>query len=105
MVGCVEEDGDLIEGTCAVAGVVSPDNGVNRIIDEVAFNRETELRNNIVAGFEIVTYSGVEDRFTVDRLIAESGAPWLEEIHTDGGTKDRAFVRTIKIFKRARGAI
>ena len=72
---------------------------MNRIIDEVSFDREAELGEDIVAGFEIVTDSGVEDRFTVDRLIAESGAPWLEEIHTDGGTKYRAFVRTIKIFK------
>jgi hypothetical protein len=29
----------------------------------------------------------------------------LEKIHADGGTKDRAFVGTIKIFKRARGVV
>jgi hypothetical protein len=57
------------------------------------------LRNDIVAGFEIVTDSGVEDRFTVDRLIAESGAPGLKEVYADSSAKDGAFVRTIKIFK------
>jgi hypothetical protein len=29
----------------------------------------------------------------------------LEKVHTDGGAKDRAFVRTKKILKRARGVV
>ena len=66
MIGCVEKDGDLIKGTCAVAGVISPDNRVDRVVDEVAFDRETKLGEDIVAGFEIVTDSGVEDRFTIN---------------------------------------
>jgi hypothetical protein len=99
VIGCVEKGGDLIEGTCAVAGVISPDNGVDRVVDEVSFDREAEFRNDIIANFEIVTDSGVEDRFAIDRLIAESGAPWLKKVYTDSSTKDGAFVRTIKVLK------
>jgi hypothetical protein len=78
---------------------------VDRIIDEVAFDRETELRQDIVASFEIVADSGIEYGLAVDRLIAKTGAPRLEKVHTDGGAKDRAFVRTKKILKRARGVV
>ena len=105
MIGCVEEDGDLIEGTCAIAGVISPDNGVNRVVDEVSFNRETELREDIVAGLEIVPDPRVENGFAVDRLIAETGAPRLEKVHTDGSAKDWALVGSEKILKRARGVL
>ena len=99
MIGCVEKGGDLIEGTCAVAGVISPDNGVDRVVDEVSFDREAELGEDIVAGFEIVTDSGVENSFAIDRLIAKTGAPWLKKVYTDSSTKDGAFVRTIKVLK------
>jgi hypothetical protein len=78
VVGCVEKDRDLIEGACAVTGIVSPNDGVNRIIDEVAFDREAELRQDIVASLEIVPNSRIENRFTIDGLIAESGTPRLE---------------------------
>jgi hypothetical protein len=57
------------------------------------------LGEDIVAGFEIVTDSGVEDRFTVDRLIAESGTPRLKKVDADSSTKNGALVWTIKIFK------
>jgi hypothetical protein len=72
---------------------------MNRVIDEIAFDREAELGEDIVAGFEIVTDSGVEDRFTVDRLIAESGTPRLKKVDADSSTKNGALVWTIKIFK------
>ena len=78
MVGRVEKDRDLVEGACAIAGIVSPDNGVNRIVDEVAFNRESKLGQDIVAGFEIVTNSRIENSFAIDRLIAKTGAPRLK---------------------------
>ena len=99
MIGCVEKDGDLIEGTCAVAGVISPDNRVDRVVDEVAFDREAELRNDIIAGFEIVTNPRIENRFAIDRLIAETSAPRLKKVYANGSAKDRAFVGTIKVFK------
>ena len=99
MVGCVEEDRDLIEGASAVAGIVFPDNGVDRVVDEVAFDRETELGEDIVARFEIVPNSRIENRFAVDGLIAKTGAPRLEKVHADGGAKDRSFIGAIKIFK------
>ena len=105
MVGCVEENGDLIEGPCAIAGIVSPDDRVDRVIEEVAFNREAELGKDIVAGLEIVTDSWVENGFAVDGLIAKTGAPGLEKVHTDGGAKDRALVGSEKILKRARGVL
>jgi len=38
VVGRVEKDRDLIEGACAVAGVISPDDGVNRVVNKVSFN-------------------------------------------------------------------
>jgi len=78
VVGCVEEDRDLIEGACTVAGVIFQDDGVDRVVDEVAFDREAELRQDIVARFEIVTDSWIENGFAVDRLIAETCAPRLE---------------------------
>jgi len=78
VVGCVEEDRDLIEGASAVAGIVFPDNGVDRVVDEVAFDREAELRQDIVASFEVVTDSGIENRFAVDGLIAKTSAPRLK---------------------------
>ena len=78
MVGCVEEDRDLIEGASAVAGVILPDDGVDRVVDEVAFDREAELRQDIVASLEIVPNSRIENRFTIDGLSAESGTPRLE---------------------------
>lgn len=78
MVGCIKEYGDLIKGACAVTGIVLPDDGVDRIIDEVAFDRETELREDIVAGLEIVPDPRVENGFAVDRLIAKTGAPRLK---------------------------
>jgi len=68
----------LIEGPCAIAGVIFPDDGVDRVVDEVAFDREAELGKNIVASFEIVPNSRIENRFTIDGLIAESGTPRLE---------------------------
>ena len=99
MVGCVEKYRNLIEGACAVAGIVFPDDGVDRVVDEVAFDRETKLREDIVASFEIVTDSRIENGFAIDRLIAETCAPRLEKVHTDGGAKDRAFVGAEKILK------
>jgi hypothetical protein len=63
------------------------------------------LREDIVASFEIVTDSGIENGFAVNRLITKTSAPRLEKVHADGGAKDRAFVRTKKILKRARGVI
>jgi hypothetical protein len=51
---------------------------VDRIIDEVAFDRETELREDIVAGLEIIPDSGIENGFAIDRLIAKTGAPRLK---------------------------
>ena len=78
VVGCVEEDRDLIEGSCAIAGVIFPDNGVNRVVDEVSFHRETKLREDIIASLEIVTDSGIKNGFAVDGLIAKTGAPRLK---------------------------
>ena len=78
MVGRVKKDGDLIERACAIAGIISPDDGVDRVIEEVAFNREAELREDIVASFEIVTDSGIENGFAVNGLIAKTGAPRLK---------------------------
>jgi hypothetical protein len=63
------------------------------------------LRKDIVARFEIVPNSRIENRFAVDGLIAETGAPRLEKVHADGGAKDRAFVGAEKILKRARGVV
>ena len=105
MEGCVEEDRDLIEGASAVAGIVFPDDGVDRVVDEVAFDRKAELGKDIVASLEIVPDSRIENSFAIDRLIAETGAPRLEKVHANGGAKDRAFVRTKKILKRARGVV
>jgi hypothetical protein len=105
VVSRVKKDGDLIERACAIAGIVSPDDRVDRVIEEVAFDREAELGKNIVAGFEIVTDSWVENGFAVDGLIAKTGAPGLEKVHTDGGAKDRALVGSEKILKRARGVL
>ena len=105
MVGCVEEDRDLIEGASAVAGIVFPDNGVDRVVDEVAFNRKAELGNDIVASLEIVADSWIENGFTVDGLISKTGAPRLEKVHAYGSTKDRTFVGAEKILKRARGVV
>ena len=99
MVSRVKKDGDLIERACAIAGIVSPDDRVDRVIEEVAFNRESELGKDIVAGFEIVTDSGIENGFAIDRLIAKTGTPRLEKVHADGGAKDRSFIGAIKIFK------
>jgi len=76
---------------------------VDRVIEEVAFNREAELGQNIVARFEIVTDPRIEYGFAVNGLIAKTGAPRLEKVHADGGAKDRAFVGSKKIFKRAGG--
>jgi hypothetical protein len=72
---------------------------MNRVINEAALDREAELGQDIVAGFEIVTDSRVKDRFAVDRLITESGAPWLKKVYADGSAKDGTLVRTIKILK------
>ena len=105
MVGCVEKDRDLIERACAIAGIISPDDRVDRVIEKVAFNRESELGKNIVARFEIVTDSGIKNGFAVNGLIPKTGAPGLEEVHADGGAKDRALVGAEKIFKRARGVL
>ena len=105
MVSRVKEDGDLIEGACAIAGIVSPDDGVDRVIEEVAFNREAELGKDIVASLEIVTDPRIENGFAVDRLITKTGAPRLEKVHADGSAKDRALVGSEKIFKRARGVL
>ena len=105
MVGRVKKDGDLIERACAIAGIVSPDDRVDRVIDEVAFDREAELGKDIVAGFEIVADARIENGFAVDGLISKTGAPGLEKVHTDGSTKDRTFVGAEKILKRARGFV
>ena len=105
MVGSVKKDGNLIERACAIAGIVSPDDRVDRVIEEVAFNREAELREDIVASFEIVTDSGIENGFTVDGLFAKTGAPGLEKVHADGGAKDWTLVGSEKILKRARGVL
>ena len=105
MVSRVKKDGDLIERSRAVAGIVSPDDGVDRVIEKVAFNRESELGKDIVAGFEIVTDSRIENGFAIDRLIPKTGAPRLEKVHADGGAKDRALVGSEKILKRARGVL
>jgi len=99
VVGCIKEYRDLIERACAIAGIVFPNDGVDRVIEEVAFNREAELGKDIVASFEIVTDSGIENGFAVNGLIAKTGAPGLEQVHTDGGAKDKALVGAIKIFK------
>ena len=99
MIGCVEKDGDLIERACAVAGIVFPNDGVDGVVDEVTFDRETKLRKDIVASFEIVTDSGIENGFAVNGLIAKTCAPGLEKVHADGGAKDRSFIGAIKIFK------
>ena len=72
---------------------------MDRVIEEVAFNREAELGKDIVAGFEIVTDSGIENGFAVNGLIAKTCAPGLEKVHADGGAKDRSFIGAIKIFK------
>ena len=101
MVSRVEEDRDLIEGACAIAGVISPDDRV----DEVAFDRKTELGKDIVAGFEIVTDPRIENGFAVNGLIPKTGAPGLEKVHADGGAKNRALVGAEKILKRARGVL
>ena len=105
MVGRVKKDGDLIERACAIAGIVSPDDRVDRVIEEVAFERESELGKDIVAGFEIVADARIENGFAVNGLIAKTGAPRLEQVHTDGGAKDRTFVGAKKILKRARGVL
>jgi len=105
VVGRVKKDGDLIEGACAIAGIISPDDGVNGVVDEVTFDREAELRKDIVASFEIVADSGIENGFAVNGLIAKTGAPGLEKVHADGGAKDRALVGSEKILKRARCGI
>jgi len=60
------------------------------------------LGKDIVAGFDIVTDARIENGFAVDRLIPKTGAPGLEKVHTDGGAKDRALVRSKKI-SRERG--
>ncbi len=103
MVSRVKKDGDLIERASAIAGIVTPDDRVDRVIEEVALNREAELGKDIVAGFEIVTDSGIENGFAVNGLIPKTGAPRLEKVHADGGAKDRALVGSKKIFKRAGG--
>ena len=105
MVSRVKKDGDLIQRACAIAGIVSPDDGVDRVVDEVAFERESELGKDIVASLEIVTDSGIKNGFAVNGLIPKTGAPGLEKIHTDGGAKDRTFVGAKKILKRARGVL
>ena len=63
------------------------------------------MGKNIVASLEIVADSGIENSFAIDRLIAETCAPRLEKVHTDGSTKDRALVGSEKILKRARGVL
>jgi hypothetical protein len=57
------------------------------------------LGKDIVASFEIVTDSRIENGFAINRLIAETCAPRLEKVHTDGSPKNGAFVGAIKIFK------
>ena len=105
MVSRVKKDGDLIERACAVAGIVFPNDGVDGVVDEVTFNRESELGKNIVARFEIVTDTGIENGFAVNGLIPKTGAPRLEKVHADGGAKDRALIGAEKILKRARGVL
>ena len=105
MVSRVKKDGDLIERASAIAGIISPNDRVDRVIEKVAFNREAELGKDIVAGFEIVTDSGIENGFAINRLIAETGTPGLEKVNTDGSAKDRALVGAEKILKRARGVL
>ena len=78
---------------------------MDRVIEEVAFNREAELREDIVAGLEIVTDSGIENGFAVNGLIPKTGAPGLEKVHADGGAKDWTLVGSEKILKRARGVL
>ena len=78
---------------------------MDRVVDKVAFEREAELGKDIIAGFEIVTDSGIENSFAIDRLIAKTGAPRLEKVHTDSSAKDGALIGAIEIFKRALGAI
>jgi hypothetical protein len=78
---------------------------VDRVIEKVAFNRESELGKDIVAGFEIVTDARIENGFAVDRLITKTGAPGLEKVHAYGSTKDWTFVGAEKILKRARGVV
>jgi hypothetical protein len=63
------------------------------------------LGKDIVANLEIVTDSRIKNGFTVDGLIAKTGAPRLEKVHADGGAKDRALVGAEKILKRARGVV
>jgi hypothetical protein len=63
------------------------------------------LGKDIIAGFEIVTDTGIENGFAVDRLITKTGAPGLEKVHAYGSTKDWTFVGAIKILKRARGVV
>ena len=105
MVSRVKKDGDLIQRACAIAGIVSPDDGVDRVVDEVAFERESELGKDIVAGFEIVADARIENGFTVNGLIPKTGAPRLEKVHTDGSPKNGAFVGAEKILKRAGGVL
>jgi len=105
VVGRVEKDRDLIEGACTVPGIVFPDDGVDRVVNEVSFDREAELRQDIVASLEIVTDSGIENSFAVNGLISKTGAPGLKKVHTDGSAKDGAFVGAEKILKRARGVV
>jgi len=105
VVSRVEEDRDLIEGACAIAGIIPPDDRVDRVVEKVAFNREAELGKDIVAGFEIVTDPRIENGFAVNGLIPKTGAPRLEKVHADGGAKDRALVGAKKILKRARGVL
>jgi hypothetical protein len=78
---------------------------VDRVVDEVAFDREAELRQDIVAGFEIVTDTRIENGFAVNGLIPKTGAPRLEKVYADGSAKDRALVGAKKILKRARGVL
>ena len=105
MVSRVKKDGDLIERACAIAGIIPPDDRVDRVIEKVAFEREAELGKDIVAGFEIVTDPRIENGFAIDRLIAKTGAPGLEKVHAYGSAKDWALVGAEKILKRARGVI
>jgi hypothetical protein len=105
VVVCVEKDRDLIEGACAVPGIVFPDDGVDRVVDKVAFDREAELGKDIVASFEIVADSGIENGFAVNGLISKTGAPGLKKVHADGSAKDGALVGAEKILKRARGVV
>jgi len=105
VVSRVKKDGDLIERACAIAGIISPNDGVDRVIEEVAFDREAELGKNIVASFEIVTDPGIENGFAVNGLISKTGAPGLKKVHADGSAKDGALVGAEKILKRARGVV